>query len=329
MYAHGPNIGHGFVKYIVIDDHGTEYSPVVFPAMIAPASDTVAGAICDAPVVQVGDAHYWVGDDALLADAPITNLTQQRLTDPVFIPTLLQHGLPQLQHNGSLTGICVTGLPATWARDVEKARDLGARLRSATSCYTTIKVIPEPLGLVYSLLLNSDGQLVGDPTLARGRIGIVDIGHYTVDICVIAALRPLADSLDTSHMGSAIPLKRIRSQMTAHFEREFSLHAIDQMVRTRQINIAGRSRTLPQDWERPLIDHGAAIASWLTEAWGSGSQLDAVLIGGGGAELDLLTEPIRTRFPHAQLVPEPQLAIARGYARLARRLARQEQEVAV
>ncbi|NJO82358.1 MAG: hypothetical protein HC828_05770 [Blastochloris sp.] len=33
--GHGPNIGHGYVKYVVIDSHGQELPPLIFPAMIS------------------------------------------------------------------------------------------------------------------------------------------------------------------------------------------------------------------------------------------------------------------------------------------------------
>lgn len=31
--GHGPNLGHGYLKYILIDDQGIELPPVIFPAM--------------------------------------------------------------------------------------------------------------------------------------------------------------------------------------------------------------------------------------------------------------------------------------------------------
>ena len=33
--GHGPNLGHGYVKYIIIDGHGRELAPIIFPAQIA------------------------------------------------------------------------------------------------------------------------------------------------------------------------------------------------------------------------------------------------------------------------------------------------------
>ncbi|NJO83639.1 MAG: hypothetical protein HC828_13095 [Blastochloris sp.] len=59
------------------------------------------------------------------------------------------------------------------------------------------------------------------------------------------------------------------------------------------------------------------------ETWGSGAQFDAILIGGGGAEVEPLVAAIQKRFAHAHAVAQPQTAIARGYARLARRLSSQ------
>ena len=36
--GHGPNIGHGNVKYVIIGKDGIEIAPIVFPAMIARAA---------------------------------------------------------------------------------------------------------------------------------------------------------------------------------------------------------------------------------------------------------------------------------------------------
>ena len=46
-------------------------------------------------------------------------------------------------------------------------------------------------------------------------------------------------------------------------------------------------------------------------------RLDGILLFGGGAAERRKVEPVLRRFPHAVVVDEPQLAIARGYARTA------------
>jgi hypothetical protein len=322
MHAgHGPNIGHGYVKYIVIDGKGHELAPIVFPAMTAPAGRSVDGALAQAAAIELGGRYWWVGDDAQLAESPLTFLAQDRLTDELFIPTLLRGALARMGSlNGASVGTCVTGLPATWASDQAKAKALGARLRAATTAYTSIRVIPEPLGLIYSQLLNTHGAIVGDPALQTGRVAVVDLGHLTVDIAEIQRMVPIADKLDTYSLGTAQPLKQIRARLSAHFERELTLHETDMAVRAGALRVAGHTEPLPVGWDRPLIENGESVASRLRDTWGRGKQFDTILIGGGGAEIAPLAEAICHTFGHAVRVDEPQLAIARGYARLARRL---------
>jgi hypothetical protein len=88
--GHGPNIGHGYVKYVIIDRQGNELPPVVFPALIGRAGRSVTGAIGRAATVQAGGAQWWTGEDALLSPAPLTILAQERLSDPAFVPALVR-----------------------------------------------------------------------------------------------------------------------------------------------------------------------------------------------------------------------------------------------
>lgn len=319
--GHGPNLGHGYSKYVVIDERGVELPPVVFPAVTARAGRRVSGALVQVETVEAAGERWWVGEDALLSPSPLTLLAQERLGDPAFIPALLRSALRRLGDlNGSAAGYCVTGLPATWAADVEKARRLGERLRAATGQYTGIRVIAEPLGLVYSALLDNHGEIVGDTVLSSGTVAVVDLGHLTVDTAVIKQLAPVPSGLNTFALGTARPLREIRAALSAMFERELTLHEADLAVRSGTLSVAGQPRSLPPGWDRPLLENSTAIAARLVEEWGSGAQFDLVLVGGGGAEEPRLIEAIQARFPHAAPVGRPQTAIARGYAKLARRL---------
>jgi hypothetical protein len=218
----------------------------------------------------------------------------------------------------------VTGLPASWSDNRDLATQLGASLREASPIYQRIRVIAEPLGLMYSMLLDNEGEIVGDSSLRDGRVGVVDLGHHSVDIAVLRRSQPEPSSLDTWLLGSARPLTQIRAHVSARYERELSLYETDMTVRAGCVVVGGTAKALPAKWEDPLLDNSHVIVSRLRERWGSGSALDTILIGGGGAELTQQTEAIIAAFPHAQVVDRPQTAIARGYARLARRTGRQE-----
>lgn len=322
--GHGPNIGHGFVKYVISSDDGER--EIVSPALLAPAGNVVRGALLTTPTVTIEGRRYWTGDDALLSSSPLTILGAERLVDPVFIPALVAGAIERFGYlNGSASGICVSGLPATWARDTERAKALGARLRAGYTGYTSVRVIPEPLGLIYASLLDMNGQIAGDSALQAGTVGVIDIGHHTVDIAVVRKLTPVDSSLDTWQLGSAHALKLLRSDLSRLTERELSLYETDQAIRNGGVMVAGQHQALPNGWDEPLRRLADQIVARLMEVWGKGAQLDTILIGGGGAEVEQLVSAICRRFPHARTVERPQTAIARGYARLARRYAAQEQ----
>jgi 5-methylcytosine-specific restriction endonuclease McrA len=324
--GHGPNIGHGYVKYVIIDPAGVELPPVVFPAQIARAARAVAGGLVEARHVRVGDVAYWTGDDAGLAPSPITMLAQERLGDPTFIPALVAGALDRFGClNGSSVGQCVTGLPATWAEQGDSCRALGQRLRDAYP-YERIRVIAEPLGLAYSAILDNDGQVAGDTVLTEGRIGVVDLGHHTVDVAELLKLAVAKGSFGTWQQGTATPLRQIQARLSASFERELSLAETDQAVRGEGLFVHGDWFPLPQGWDRPFVEQSQIILARLREVFGRGGRLDAILVGGGGAEERRIVEPILAYYPHARIVPQPQTAIARGYARLARRLGRRLSE---
>ena len=325
--GHGPNIGHGYVKYIIISETGQELEPIIFPSQVAHASGRVAGALLDAQTVAIGGMYFWTGDDTGLAPNAQTILSQERLSDPAFIPALIASAVQRFGHlNGSSSGMCVSGLPATWADDREKCRQLGRLLRiGAPDMYERITVIAEPLGLAYAALLDNNGQVVGDSALARSRIGVVDLGHLTVDRSELYKLAPAKTAMDTYQLGTARPLSQIRARISAHVDRELTLIETDTAIRAGVVRVAGQDTPLPRGWDQPLLESGQAIRDRLVEAWGRGNQFEAILLGGGGAEVPQITEAIRASFRHAIVVEKPQTAIARGYARLARRQTLAEQ----
>ncbi|NJL06781.1 MAG: ParM/StbA family protein, partial [Chloroflexaceae bacterium] len=310
MEAHGINLGHGFVKAIILDRYGRETPPLIFPAVVAPAPALVVGALATLPRVVIDRQPYLVGDAAQGATNPRTDLSQQRMANPVILPALMQHIVHQRPINGE-RAICVTGLPATWAQDRGKAQLLGERIRSQATHYTTIQVIPEPLGVVYAQLLDRDGHVIADHPWAYGRIGVIDLGHHTVDIAVVDRLHPLADQLQTYSLGTARVLTFIQQCCAAQFDCDLSRHATDHIVRAGQITHAGQNHPLPDTCLQHLAELGTSLTARLIDRWGSGQQLDAILLGGGGAALAPLTDAIQQRFPHAQVVPDPQLAVAR------------------
>ena len=163
----------------------------------------------------------------------------------------------------------------------------------------------------------------GGPT-EKGRQWYLAGGLPYLDIAVMQRMVPEPDSLATYQLGTARPLHSLQQRLAAKYDlRELSLHAVDDAVRTGTLRVGAVREALADGWDAPLVENARSIVKSLQEAWGSGRQFDAILVGGGGAQVPALTAAIQTHFPHAQVLAEGQMAVALGYARLGRLLAQQ------
>lgn len=317
----GINAGHGYTKIagITIDNWIVEAQ---LPSQLSPASAVVTGAIATRRPIYVGGQGFWVGLDVSGAN-PRTDLTQGRLDDPVFIPALVRKGWALLGSEIAPKANYVSCLPASWALNKDLCGKLAGKLRYAgVDRDDPIRIIPEPLGLAYDLMLDPAGNPSAlFATLERGTVLVVDIGHNTLDLITLDRLIPLADSLQSYPLGTSGALNTIRARLSAQHDRAFSVYETDQAIRSGSVVVAGQNRDLYGGWDEPIKALALDMVATLATTIKSGAQFDAILIGGGGAALELLTSAIRDRYAHGVVVEEPQGAIARGCAKLGSRLA--------
>lgn len=333
MLAHGLNIGHGYTKYVVIDEQGNVLPPLVFPSQVAAAENASAGAILTAQTVEVGGAAWWTGEDAGRLGSPIVKLGHDRLTDPIYIPALALAAHDRMGLNGQgQGGYCVTGLPGSWAEDQDMCRTLYDQVKKALPGYFgKVLVIAEQEALCYARMLDNNGQIVGDSRYADGRGLSIDLGHHTDDAGKLDRARRVKGSFNTYRTGTARALGQVKNLLMARFDRDFSLHDADMAVRNRAVTLGGgRTADLPRDWDRFFIDNATDLVNALGLDYGNGGDLDYALLGGGGALNEFKVDAITKAYPFAEVVSDPdiggdpQLAIALGYARVARlRMAQQ------
>jgi Actin like proteins N terminal domain len=360
MFAHELNLGHGFVKYVVITEDGNELPPLIFPAQIAQAEGRSVGAIAAAEMVAAGGRHWWVGEDAAALGNARVLLTQDRLADPVFIPALALAAQSRMGlHDTAKSGVCVTGLPGSWAEDETLCHQLYTRLRDALpGYYLKVRVIAEQEALAFCAMLDNNGELAGDTRYRDGRGLALDLGHHTDDAGKLDRARRVKGSFRTYPTGTARALTEIKNILIAKFDRDFSIHEVDQAIRAGTVRLGGGRRApLPAHWDRPLLENAETLIDILQADYGKGNDLDYVLLyqtafwhtilcwrqnrghpqgvplqystperglvlGGGAALQEMKVDAIKSLYPFAEVVGDPQFAIARGYARLARRLIR-------
>jgi hypothetical protein len=321
MKTYGINIGNSWVKAVAMDRTGKETVMPPFPAQIASATEQEAGGIGNATPVFIDRRRYWIGDDAHLG-TPIRKTSQERFTDPVFLPALMA-GIAQRMEIEA--GVAITSLPAAWVNE-QNGHELGQRIREGlgTNVFHRIVAISEPLAALFSIVIDEHGRLIKDESLTEGHVGIVDIGGGTLDVSVVNALSLKPGSVHTwSDLGMQTALTSIRTSLNTTFRTRLSLTDTDLVVRERTIKVRGSRKPLPLDWDYPLRELARGIVGALEDVWGDGGDLDCILIAGGGAREDILVQAIQHRYHNpdnevfVRSIPDSQNAIARGCARRA------------
>lgn len=326
IYALGINPGHGFCKGVILCEDGTEKKGATFPSLVVPDPGDIGGLV-DTPFVTVNGNRYWTGHYAEAIQGPKTMTGLERLEDSVFLPALIMGLLQELgfpPENGKRSPVVygTSGLPGEWSRNKTRCQMLASHIRRAYPFpEKTLSIIGEPLGLAYSVLLNEFGEFID---AARGTVAVIDIGFATVDTCEIVneGKRIDPNTLFTYELGAKKGMTRFCSNLSSHLGgRYLTLHEANNAARSGYIMSAGQREELPPNWQKPFWETGRELVARLKDAWGNGRQFDTIILGGGGAEQPWYVEPLRDAFPHLVIPEEPQRAIARGFARRARRMA--------
>ena len=120
-------------------------------------------------------------------------------------------------------------------------------------------------------------------------------------------------------------MRRVIESVDDHLRKEYGIHRrpheLDAALRNgKTISIYGESVDLSDTTRQACSLVAADIQAAASRLWGSADRFDRVLIFGGGA--GGLSNELRQAFPHnGVILPQPELANALGFARLAVRLA--------
>ena len=330
------DVGYGHIKFTTGRDPvtrtiTTDSIPSQSPA--AKQQSRIAGGVLkqrDTFVVPVGDRQFEVGRDIRLAlhgNQETEVLDENFCLGDAYAARLfgaLNYVLPSLER--PVIDVLVLGLPLnTYQKHhAALARRFSGQHKISEKHSIEIKgchVYPQPLGSYASYILGL-GQSQGKAPFALS----IDPGYNTVDWFVCqgmsandvrsgavqrgmgAVLRAIAEDMIKTHSFDATPVELVR--------------AIDRAMSTgSKLEIYGR--------EFDLSDHMAAGNEVIQEAAqavknsvGSGSDIDVIIMTGGGAEL--YRDVIQDKFPRHKVITlsSPALANVRGFHLLGEMLAR-------
>ena len=321
----GVDIGYGYTKVVARERQ------ITFPSVVGKAERIryendlgAASHMGDGPqmayITEEGD--HFVGELALLQSrVQWTLLDRSRVEDP-SARLLFLAGLSQLVEGqrGTQSFRIVTGLPVKWYADREKVVDQWAGkhvLRSVNGSQAVHRlsvsdlcVVPQPFGSLFDVLLDSQGQIV-EQELARGRLGVIDVGTYTTDYVLVDGLRYIERGSGTISTAMSTAYQLIGRSLLDSYGLDLRMHEVDRVVRQGRVTLFGEDRAI--DWlVDPVLDAvSAEILAHAGTLWGDGRDLKTILVTGGGAMA--LGGRIRDRYGHARVAPDAALANVKGF----------------
>lgn len=325
----GLDIGFGYTKSVA---DGTTVS--AFPSVVgewtAPTLRLGAGLALDrAEGLVLDGTAYMVGQSALaVSHRRFVGLSREWVRSPAYLALALTAIRRHAPRPGASVTV-VTGLPVD---DFDRMSDLVKAALGGTHkvdvlpdgrpwevTVDAVRVLPQPLGTVFSMILDDRGAVVNHEA-ATGRIGVLDVGFRTCDYFTLQGYDLVPAECLTRNTGMADLLLDVGREIGRRWGLEVDPHDLDDAVLRGQIRVAGERVNIGAITGPLLERHAEAILAHARMIWGDGARrLDALWLTGGGA---IVLPALRALASHAAVVPNPRIANAVGYYRYGIRAAR-------
>jgi plasmid segregation protein ParM len=282
------DLGYGYTKAI------SERGRVIFPSVIAPASDagldfgrTYRHVLEFRLPSEMRRRRFFVGE-AALKEGRAAQLTLSRDRFHQESSVCLALAAAYLVGAERQTDLAV-GLPLAYYRS---RKEEAARLLRSVNAYVSVDsgpekyisfnavtVYPQAVGVLYAL----------ESLPERGLLGVIDIGFHTTDYilmeCFPEGVAPLQSYTSSAEIGVATALKVFAGEFAERTGVPLSLadaHGI-WVGGKREVTFRGRPLDIGVMIDRARMQVGQALAQAVTAAWSEKADtLDQVLLAGGG-----------------------------------------------
>ena len=299
------DIGFGFTKAT----DGNRF--LVFKSILGEATDIQfkEGMLGDAPPdeniqIDVDGKSYFVGEMAERHSiARFFTLDQSQFFSSFAKPLALSAAARMVGPH--LPVGLVTGLPIGYYREYkdELARillgdhkvvvtSIGGKREEKVIKISEVKVIPQPFGSLFNLMMNDLGEL-GDKRYVREKVGIIDIGFKTSDFTVSDRMRYSERGSRTTDSGIARALNVIAGKLREKSNVNVEIYRLFDAIECGMIKIRGKEYDLKGLTEHVFGQLATTIANEVDRLWTDDWDIDTiVLTGGGGAVLAKYLQPL-------------------------------------
>lgn len=301
-----------------------DFHPVAFDSGMNDATSNL--------VIDYKSKKSFVGESALKQSIPRATVdTDRTVTDEGM--TLLAAAMALLADGSATNTNMVVGLPVRHFETLKNqyikqvltlhAIDLltltgGLSERKYVSVEQA-KVLPQPFGAFFDLILDDKGKLTQED-LAKGKVGIVDIGYNTLDLARADQLEYI-NPRSTSFAGQGIfsAFQALSGELYRSLKVEIPPERIEPIARSGRIKVAGKETSIFIQQETAFKEAAAQIISRIKSLWPDRWELDQILLAGGGAIL--LGKYLQAELgDQAVIAADPAFANVNGYLKFARRV---------
>jgi plasmid segregation protein ParM len=304
----GIDIGFGFTKATNGKD------TIIFKSLLGDAADIQFWADFgdNAPTdhihVTIDGESYFIGDLAEQQSSVLNfTLDQERLlSDYVKILSLTAAGM--LMQDESSTNIpinLISGLPIGYFKENHNRfneqlaghhtityHSSDGKQKNREIYINKVRMLPQPMGSIVNLLMNDNGK-IGNPDLAKQKIGVVDIGFRTTDLAILDRLRYINRGSKTIDMGIAKGFGVIANKLREKSSVNVELYRLYRAAETGTITMRGHGFSFPKIRDQVYSQLATSIADEIDRLWANDWDIESIFLSGGGSrELAGFLEPL-------------------------------------
>lgn len=269
---------------------------------------------------------YFVGKLAMLQSSSIqTDYNENRLSESAQVLFATAIWLNNTKNCRLISGLPVnyySKYAETLKNALKKEYIITINNETRKTNVNVVDIIPQPMAIFYDLILNDEGKIEGYTELesngkkipmdrmqlALSKMGIVDIGGGTTDICVINKMQFISTLSQSRAIANAKLLSRMAELYYDEYQVEKSINDIEDLVEN------GR---LQYFRDIASSEVSSTLLSWINDVWTNKREYDfTILAGGGSYTMGNHFEDSLGAYRH----PNPRKAVIMGYRKLQRRL---------
>jgi plasmid segregation protein ParM len=155
-----------------------------------------------------------------------------------------------------------------------------------------VRVIPQPFGSMFNLMLNEIGKPASQRFISE-KIGIIDVGFRTADYTISDKTRYSERGSQSSDSGMSIAYTAIANALQEKSGVAVELYRLYDAVTKGTIKIKGKRYDISGIVQAAFTQLATRIATEVNRLWSDDWDIDAIVItGGGGTTLAPFLSPL-------------------------------------